>query len=197
MLRKSIPTRSGNQIAGNYRQHKNQLRGDFNQSCGYCDGLDQYSGGWRGFQIDHFAPHSKFPQLKETYANLVYSCAFCNRSKSNKWIGNDPNVPNNGTEGFIDPCDAAYENHLSRSDEGQIIPLTALGSFIHRQLHLGLLRHQLLWQAEALADLKIKVQALIPVVKESGDKDALIELLERFVQITNDYERLRSEVVEA
>lgn len=197
VLRKAVPARTGDQTSGDYRKHKEQLREDFNKCCGYCDGYDHYSGGWRGYQIDHFAPHSKFPDLKEVYANLVYSCAFCNRSKSNKWIGEDADKPNNGTEGFVDPCEESYSDHLTRRDDGGIIAVTALGEYIHRELNLGLLRHQLLWQAEELASLKNRVIDLLPKAKASGHNEARIALLEMFLEITCEYEGLRATVVEA
>ena len=196
-LRKTIPARSSTATSGNYQKHKEQLRSDFNKRCGYCDGFDHYSGGWRGFQIDHFAPHSVFPTLKEVYANLVYCCAFCNRSKSNKWVGDDAAKPVTGSEGFIDPCDPAYDTHLNRSGDGRIVWSTELGSYIHEELQLGLLRHQLLWQAETLKQLAERALALQPLVKAEGDQEALVELLESFVEITKGYEDLRAQVIEA
>jgi uncharacterized protein (TIGR02646 family) len=102
-----------------HQAYKDELRVDFRRRCGYCDDKDVYSGGKRGFHIDHFKPKSKFDDLKTTYSNLVYSCPYCNIAKSNKW---KPRV------GFIDPCSAEYENHLLRDERGRIVPKTKRGS---------------------------------------------------------------------
>lgn len=37
---------------------------------------------WLNFQIDHFKPISKYPELERNYKNLVYCCSYVNRAKS-------------------------------------------------------------------------------------------------------------------
>lgn len=69
----------------NYRSYKPKLREDFSYACGYCEIRESEIGGSDVFHIDHYAPVSKFPHLECAYENLIYSCRFCNRFKSNYW----------------------------------------------------------------------------------------------------------------
>ena len=55
--------------------------------CAYCE--EETPG-----EIDHFKPVSKFPELVYDWNNWVFSCHYCNNSKSNKWP----------CEGYINPC---------------------------------------------------------------------------------------------
>ena len=166
-FREQVPIRSTVEPRNNYRAYKAELRTDFRERCGYCDALDEYFGGTQGSHIDHFAPKKKFPHLKTVYENLVYSCPFCNRAKSNKWIGNDPSVPNNGTNGFVDPCDPEFDEHLARDATGRVVPLTHLGQYMVDNLNLRLMRHQFIWQAQRLDQLAERLEELIRTVKDN------------------------------
>lgn len=137
-IRNVIPVRTCDKKYKSYTSFKAYIRDDFNKRCGYCDDSDTYSGGKRGFHIDHFRPHSleKFAELKETYSNLVYSCSYCNGAKSNKW---------EDTNGFIDPCASEYDEHIVRNEMGQIEYTTKRGEYIHTNLKLGLKRHEFIW----------------------------------------------------
>ena len=130
----------------NYRDYKEDLRDDFNSRCGYCDDDDRFMGGRRGFHIDHFAPKSKFEDLETVYSNLIYACPFCNISKSNDWPSNRSveNVVND--EGYVDPCDAQYDEHIARHDSGKIIAKSELGKYMHKKLKLHLMRHEMIWK---------------------------------------------------
>ena len=145
------PIRTCGKIYANYTSFKPYIREDFNKRCGYCDDLDLFHGGVRGYQIDHFKPHSieEFEDRKQEYSNLVYSCPFCNRAKSNKWEDKD---------GFIDPCDDKYDNHLFRDSRGQILYQTKQGEYIHTNLNLHLKRHELLWMIEKLKEQKLELK---------------------------------------
>jgi len=126
-----------------YGRYKPFLREDFNKRCGYCDGLDIYTGGSRGFQIDHFKPKKLFPDLETTYDNLVYSCPYCNRSKWDYWRED---------KGFIDPYNDLYGATLYRNEKGQILynDDCEQGEYIHKKLKLNLRRHELIWIIEKL-----------------------------------------------
>src|SRR5437879_2084972 len=95
----------------NYRRYKQALREDFEYRCAYCllhEG-DPYGGGFRHFQIDHFRPRIKFPELTNTYSNLYYSCAWCNGAKSQKWPSD---VEHTHGFVFVDPCvEDLYATH--------------------------------------------------------------------------------------
>lgn len=188
-LRETIPIRSSVTPRSNYRDYKGQLRRDFRKRCGYCDALDEYFGGRHGAQIDHFAPRSLFPDLETVYENLVYSCPFCNRAKSNKWIGDDYKIPNNGTDGFVDPTSSEFDNHLARDRKGKVVALTKLGEYMVKNLNLRLIRHQYIWQAQKLDQIAERLEQLRPHVAE--DNLLYLNLLEAVADISSEYRKYR------
>ena len=197
MLRERVPQRRDVAKQSDYTKYRGDLEMDFNGRCGYCDDSSE-SVDPITFHIDHFAPKSKFPELETSYDNIVYSCRFCNVSKSNKWIGNDPTVSNNGQMGFVDPCNQEYDNHLERSPEGRIVPTTDLGQYMFLNLKLYLERHECLWVARRLKGLREEVKRLKELISErkkngevTWDED-YVRLLESFVELTDVYERYLS-----
>ncbi|MDE2759482.1 MAG: HNH endonuclease [Paracoccaceae bacterium] len=194
MLREQVPQRRDVAERTDYREYRGDLEIDFNNRCGYCDDSSALVDPIT-FHIDHFAPKSNFPELKTSYINLVYSCRFCNVSKSNKWIGNDPAVSNNGQRGFVDPCNQDYDNHLKRSPEGRIVPKTELGIYMFLNLKLYLRRHECLWVARKLIGLREEVDRLIERIEERieqgesfWDGEYLL-LLRSFKKLTHEYDR--------
>lgn len=172
-VQKTKPIRTCTYTYRRYTSFKPYIREDFNKRCGYCDDLDIYNGGSRGYQIDHFKPHSiaRFLALKEEYSNLVYSCPFCNRAKSNKWEDNN---------GFIDPCDAEYDNHLERNSRGQIKAKTGQGRYIYKNLNLHLKRHELLWMIEKIIQQK---EELIAIKKRLGSgHPRYVIIIEKYIE---------------
>ena len=192
-LRKKIPVRSRPKQETQYRNYKSQLQKDFNMSCGYCDDSDENFGFTRGFHIDHFAPHSIFPNLITEYTNLVYSCPLCNGAKSDKWIGKVYTNSHNGTKGFIDPCLSEYDDHLIRDAQGHIHAKTELGDYLVKNLKLSLLSHQLNWQIRKLDELKVQLAKL---ASELGDKaknyDQIQENLIDLIITIDEYKKRRS-----
>jgi 5-methylcytosine-specific restriction endonuclease McrA len=173
------PKRRANVIAkARYSLYKSELREDFLSKCGYCDTSDHYSGGKRGYHIDHFAPKSKFAHLKNDYGNLVYCCPICNIGKSNDWPGNDPLVSFVGDKGFVDPCHADYGTHLARSLVGEIVPLTGLGAYIHKKLRLNLKRRQICWLLDRMEEQLEQLRKMLENKKFEADKDEIKALCE-------------------
>ena len=188
-LRRTRPSRSVVLAGRHYRKYKNNLRDDFLARCGYCDANDEYFGGVNGSHIDHFAPKSIFPDLERNYDNLVYSCPFCNRAKSNKWVGNDASIPNDGMRGFVDPCDRALDIHIGRDVFGSIVACTPLGEFIVDNLRLKLLRHRIIWQAQQLEDL---LKRLLHLRQRLDCNNALyLELVDSIAEILQEYFKYR------
>lgn len=187
MLRNSIPVRTAAEPKNSYRLYREQLKTDFNNRCGYCDAPDDVLWARGPYHIDHFAPHSKFSDLKETYGNLVYACPFCNRAKSDKWHGECADTPNDGCIGFVDPCSHEYDQHLSRSTEGKIVAVSALGEHIRNELKLKLSRHQMAWQSEAFLKLRDRIDALLEVIPEEDVNE--VRLLRKFKELTKHYEQ--------
>jgi uncharacterized protein (TIGR02646 family) len=186
-----VPVRRVVAAQARYRLYRNDLRQDFFGACGYC-GDDDGRADPSTFHIDHFAPKNLFPEFELTYENLVYACRFCNVSKSDHWIGDDPKVPHNGSQGFVDPCSNDYDVHLGRDVDGRIIAKTELGSYVVRKLKLNLIRHELLWRARKARALQEEVDRLIERYKALG-KDLpeyfnLFESYRELQQLINDYE---------
>lgn len=191
-LRERVPIRSDVAPRANYRLHKGDLRSDFNSRCGYCDSMDEYFGGLSGAHIDHFAPKSKFPALETHYDNLIYSCPFCNRAKSNKWLGEDARIPNNGREGFVDPCNDEFDAHLARLSSGEIVSTSRLGEYMVENLKLRLIRHRFIWQAQRLDKLLARLLELRPLVQRGNPLH--LELLDAIADLLGAYQEYRRRI---
>lgn len=144
-----------------YRRYKDFLAQDFENRCGYTYCLDFWFGGKTNFQIDHFKPKSKFPDLETDYNNLVYSCSFVNRAKSDD-VGS-----------YIDPVDEDYNTHFYRDELGNIYPKAESESarYMYIRLKLYLKRHSIIWMLDQLEQKMFLLQKLIeeldnPVAKE-------------------------------
>lgn len=161
------------------RTNKKYLAIDFSHRCAYCDDSDEFKGS-DTYQVEHFAPKNKFPDLEYTYDNLLYACSYCNRAKSDTWVGEtaEENIKNN--EGFINPCSNEYNLHLKRKLTGEIIPITPLGSYMYKNLKLYLKRHQILYKLKILST-KIDELNNIITKKKSVNKNITKRILEEEV----------------
>lgn len=164
-----------------YNYYKAELRSDFSKRCGYCGTADYYSGGQRGFHIDHFAPKSKFSELTHEYHNLVYCCPICNIGKSDDWPSDDPLISQLNSTGYVDPCSAEYGQHLARDRTGKIIHRTPLGSYIHDKLKLSLKRRQICWLIDKMEEQARFLSNLI-VADEHN-----MALLQSYHKLVNEY----------
>lgn len=166
MLKKEVPVRSytGEKWITN-TTNKKHLAIDFKHRCAYCDDLDSIYSGQASYAVEHFAPKTKFPQLKYTYDNLLYACSYCNTSKSDDWPSNSPSINVVGECGYIDPCTDEYYKHLDRDDNtGCICYKTELGRYMYEHLKLYLKRHSIIFMVEKLKEKRAEL-------KESIDKD--------------------------
>lgn len=181
-IHKNAPCRRTDiQPRNRYTLYKEDLRVDFSKKCGYCGTADYYSGGQRGFHIDHFAPKKKFFALTNTYYNLVYSCPTCNIGKSDDWPSESAEVSYVGDIGYIDPCSNEYTNHLARAHTGKIIALTTLGIYIHKRLKLGLKRRQICWLIDKMES---QLDELGKIIEDNPDDS---ERLQNFFKLTMKY----------
>ncbi|MBY7831082.1 HNH endonuclease [Vibrio fluvialis] len=185
-VKESTPNRSKVAPKTRYQDYRNDLRNDFNCSCGYCDDSDEFQDK-STFHIDHFAPKSKFPKLELVYDNLVYSCRFCNVAKSNKWVMKNHLVSHDGRRGFVDPCSNDYNSHIYRSPKGAILPHTDLGNYMIKELNLGLIRHEYLWKARQLRKKRLKLMQLLEKLPRGSDGRE--EVLEAIVNLVEQYEK--------
>ena len=153
-----------------YKGYKDSLEKDFYQRCGYTYCQQDWFGGKRNFQIDHFKPKSIHPELETKYSNLVYSCSYVNRAKSD-----DIGI-------YIDPCDIDYNQHFYRDELGNIYPAENSDSakYMYRKLKLYLKRYSIIWMLEQLEIKKEKLRALIEATKDN-------EAMELYVAIDFKY----------
>jgi hypothetical protein len=162
-----------------YRRYKDSLVIDFKHRCGYTHCLDFWFGGKTNFQIDHFKPKSKYPELERNYKNLVYSCSYVNRAKSDDF-------------GFyIDPVDEDYNLHFYRDELGNIYPRdnSPSAKYMYIKLKLYLKRHSIIWMLDQLEQKMFTLQDLIEESKNPIAKELLVAITMRY----NNYKRhLRS-----
>lgn len=160
-FRNKVPVRSFTKEYINYKSYKSPLSKDFHNRCGYCGDYDFWSGGPSNYHIDHFAPKSKFKQLENKYANLVYACAYCNRYKSNDWVSDSCDISVVDNKGYIDPCDKSYDNALSRNLLGEILYENEVGKYMYLKMRLFLKRHSIIYKLTTLYELMDKLSNLI------------------------------------
>lgn len=174
-IHKIKPIRTCKKKLDRYTSYRPYIKKDFNFSCGYCGDSDKFYGS---YHIDHFKPQGdiRFSHLKTEYENLVYSCPFCNLSKSNTWI--DKN-------GFIDPCCSSYDSHLIRNKKGRIEPLTENGKNMYKHMKLYLLRHELIWVIEKIQSQKEELLKLKDEVKDDSEK---LKITECFIELQTSIE---------
>lgn len=181
VFRKTHPIRS-NKTINNYKNHKTDLAKDFQNRCGYCNGHDQWLGREYVFQIDHFIPKSKYPDYEHRYSNLVYSCPYCNRAKSDDWPSNNPAEKTVGNKGYIDPCEADYCQTFYRDSEGRIYYENDIGEYMYKRLKFYLTRHSTLWCLDTLHDLKKELHQIRRQKVENHKIDSLIADLDDLFQ---------------
>jgi len=174
-----IRTYNGKELSV-YRSYKESLAKDFNNRCGYTDCYDFWFGGKRNFQIDHFKPKSKYPDKITKYSNLVYTCSYVNRAKSD----DDGN--------YMDPCDTDYNQHFYRDNLGNILPKvdSEPANYMYKKLKLYLKRYSIIWMLDQLDQRMYKLHELI---EATGNVEAKI-LLADFAMKYMDYKKhLRAE----
>src|SRR5512133_1733520 len=63
-----------------YLDYRAYLRRDFWYACAYCT-LAECEAAGVGFEIDHYLPQHRYPELGDDYTNLFWSCSHCNKLK--------------------------------------------------------------------------------------------------------------------
>ncbi len=192
--RRDVPTATPK--TGKWTEHKLDLQVDFNFQCGYCGSYDGYKHTW--FEVDHFIPKSLFLPIgklsTEEYSNLVYSCKFCNNNKLSKWPTKNVDIPHQDNEGFVDPCDLDYDNHLYRLDNGGIMWKSELGQWMWKNAFKFDERDysiKLLWEINQLRKLVLAYAAQLSNLDENSEgykdiKTRAGDLSFKYVIIHND-----------
>lgn len=183
-VKKIKPVRSySGEISKSISKNKELLRIDFSRRCCYCDDLDEIRSSKDEYQVEHFAPKSKFPKLKFRYNNLLYCCRTCNRGKWDKWPSDDEKISVVGNIGFLDPCDDQYYDNIARKSTGEIVYLTELGKYIYETLNLSLGIHVICYKLEKYKSLIEEINIKLNSNDLSLEKR---EKLEELKKITND-----------
>jgi len=177
----------------NYRDHRPFLRRDFLERCAYCERTEEYLGGEEAFEVEHFKPKSKFPDLICAYHNLFYACGGCNRHKSETWPCEDQIARG---ERFADPCEEdPYVYHLRELEDGTIKGLTACGIYSNRHIRLDRrdLRKWRLLRSEARRDLPelTAITRLLEQVVSSSAGPARDKAAERLAALRRRIEESR------
>ncbi len=184
MIREKIPSRSYHGIAFRTQStNKKHLSDDFEHRCAYCNDRDVYGGGYRAYQVEHFAPKVKFPDLEYDYDNLLYACPWCNRAKWDHWPSDNSQVCVVGEEGFIDPCTSEYDKHLERMPNGAIRGITPLGMYMWKTLKLYLDRHEIIYNVDKLDKKRLELKNSIAEDRECGrdchEKEEALRAIEK------------------
>lgn len=165
-----------------YQDGREQLEQDFYYLCGYCgkDGSVLH----QKFHLDHFVPKSLDKSRENDYDNLVLACPRCNLSKSDKWPTGDRKQPHNGIEGFVDPADPEFDQHLERNEKGYVVGKTPVGNSMSNMLHLDIRRTDLDWNA---AQLRIQLKELEKLFQEGRLTEQQKDIYIETNMIFNDY----------
>ena len=170
------------QSSNNYLIYKEQLVKDFRDLCGYCGKNRNYF--FDNFQIDHFRPKSKYPDLKNDYNNLVLSCPICNRNKSDDWPPNDKNVYHNDSIGYVDPASKEFDEVFYRDEDGNIFSNYDYGKYMITKLKFDIRPIKELWKLERLYQAKKNINQKIKQGKISMDE------YRDFYEISNEIDEL-------
>lgn len=116
-----------------YLDYRPILRHDFEYRCAYCLRHEFFFGGSEAGEVDHHRPVRLFPERKNEYGNLYWSCRRCNALKSGKW----PSA-SQLAQGFrfVDPCADDHDDHWQTHQDGTLTPLTAPGRYTIRHIQL-------------------------------------------------------------
>jgi hypothetical protein len=116
-----------------YRRFRPYIREDFSTCCAYCLLTELLGSGKENFELDHFKPRSRFPELVSEYKNIYYACHVCNNIKRDSWPLNE--LADQGYR-YFDPCYDDFSAHFEESD-GRWEPTTRVGEYSVERLRLN------------------------------------------------------------
>lgn len=117
-----------------YTQFRSHVRDDFRKQCAYCLIHEFLGHGAASYELDHFRPKSKFPDLLCVFTNLFYACHRCNNVKRDKWP--PPDVEAEGRR-FVDLCSEEFLDHFEAKADGRWIPRSLAGEYTEDKLRLN------------------------------------------------------------
>src|SRR4030095_2488898 len=75
-----------------YRRFRPYIREDFNECCAYCLLHELLAGGTENFELDHFKPKSRYPDLTHMTNLALRHLTGINRSSS-RWLHSSTSSP--------------------------------------------------------------------------------------------------------
>lgn len=109
------------------REQRDQVCRRANFACEFCGVTETDAAGQ--LTIDHFRPQAKGGD--DSLDNPLYSCVRCNLYKRDYWPDDD-DAPT-----LWNPRHEPASRHFMELDEGQLLPLTAVGKFTIKRLRLN------------------------------------------------------------
>jgi hypothetical protein len=116
------PRRHGPQGYAHYASYRPWLRDEFSYRCIYCLLREQWGRVRGAFDLDHFLPAAHYPEQRQTYDILLYSCATCNEAK--------------GDDVLPDPCQVLVGGDVQVQDDGVLEARTRAARRLVRKLGL-------------------------------------------------------------
>ncbi|MCG3701526.1 HNH endonuclease [Aliarcobacter butzleri] len=190
-FRNFTPTRRNiTKSVSTHSAHKNDLKIDFKDRCGYCNTIDTWRTAW--YEVDHFVPQKYLSNILNTeYSNLVYSCRSCNNAKRANWPTKSETIYNDGEKGFIDPCLEEYGTLFFRNDDGSINIRVSqnfnIANWIYTTLKFHKPIHAINWNIEKTSDEIDKIKKLIQ--DKGGIEKVLTENRDIVVRIYNLFDK--------
>lgn len=121
-------------VAGGYRSFRLFVREDFSRQCAYCLLMEVLAGGVDNFELDHFRPKSRFPELLNDFYNIYYACHPCNHTKRDIWPSAE--LEARGIS-FVDLCKDDFAAHFRVNEDGKWEGVTAPGGYTVDKLRLN------------------------------------------------------------
>lgn len=106
------------------------MREDFRATCAYCLLEEKWAAGVENFEIDHFRPQSKFPELSLEFYNLYWACHVCNRTKGIQW-------PADRRYTFVDLCAQDFDDQFIELANGMWSGKTMAAKYTIEALRLN------------------------------------------------------------
>lgn len=127
-------TRPAPKTSGGYVSFRPFVREDFCRRCAYCLLTELLAAGDEAFELDHFRPRSRFPELTDDFYNIYYACHKCNQFKSNRYPPPELEARNIG---FVDLCTEEFDAHFRVGPDGKWSGITESGSYTIDMLRLN------------------------------------------------------------
>jgi uncharacterized protein (TIGR02646 family) len=124
------------QVRGGYRAFWPYVRLDFRQCCAHCCLHERFAGGEENFELDHFCPKWKCPDLVEDFYNIYYSCHACNSSRK-KWKHWPSASLAAESIGFVNLCKDDFDQHYELLPTGELLPRSASAQYTIDSIRLN------------------------------------------------------------